>query len=96
VLSFTEALWVETKGTGVHVLALCPGPTSTPFFDTASPDQAFLTRGRQTPHQVVAWPCGPSSPGAAPPSSPATPTASARWATGSSPARSWPAWPEPA
>lgn len=54
VLSFTEAVWVETRGTGVHVLALCPGPTSTPFFDTASPDQAFLTRGRQSPHQVVA------------------------------------------
>jgi len=54
VLSFTEALWVETKKTGVHVLALCPGPTSTQFFDTASPEQAFLTRGRQSPEQVVA------------------------------------------
>jgi len=53
VLSFPEALWVETKDTGVHVLALCPGPTSTAFFDTASPDQAFLTRGRQSPQQVV-------------------------------------------
>lgn len=31
VLSFTEALAVELKGTGVKVLALCPGPTDTGF-----------------------------------------------------------------
>lgn len=31
VLSFTEALSVELKGTGVRVLALCPGPTKTGF-----------------------------------------------------------------
>ena len=36
VLSFTEALWAETRGTGVHVTALCPGATDTAFFDTAS------------------------------------------------------------
>jgi short-subunit dehydrogenase len=34
VLSFTEALWGETRGTGVKVLAVCPGPTATEFFDT--------------------------------------------------------------
>jgi short-subunit dehydrogenase len=33
VLSFTEALWGETKHTGVKVLAVCPGPTATEFFD---------------------------------------------------------------
>lgn len=37
VLSLTEALWAETRGTGVRVLALCPGPTSTRFFETAGP-----------------------------------------------------------
>ena len=31
VLSFTEALHEEVKGTGVRVSALCPGPTSTEF-----------------------------------------------------------------
>ena len=35
VLSFTEALHEEAKGTGVHVSALCPGPTSTEFGEVA-------------------------------------------------------------
>ncbi|ROH88760.1 SDR family oxidoreductase [Stagnimonas aquatica] len=38
VLSFSEALWVETRGRGVQVTALCPGPVDTPFFEaTGSP-----------------------------------------------------------
>lgn len=52
VLSFTEALWQETQGSGVRVLALCPGATETGFF-TAAAQQPFMTRGRQTPQQVV-------------------------------------------
>lgn len=32
ILSWTEALWAETQGSGVHVTALCPGPTETRFF----------------------------------------------------------------
>lgn len=32
VLSFTEALREETRGSGVRVLALCPGATETRFF----------------------------------------------------------------
>jgi len=35
VLSLTEALHQELKGTGVKVSALCPGPTETEFFDVA-------------------------------------------------------------
>jgi short-subunit dehydrogenase len=31
-LAFTEALWVETRGTGVRILALCPGPVATGYF----------------------------------------------------------------
>jgi short-subunit dehydrogenase len=36
VLSLTEALHQELKGSGVHVTALCPGPTATEFFDVAN------------------------------------------------------------
>lgn len=35
VLSFSEALWAETRGRGVSVLALCPGKTETAFFEVA-------------------------------------------------------------
>jgi uncharacterized protein len=38
VLSFTEALWAETRGTGVRVTTLCPGSTDTGFFDVAGED----------------------------------------------------------
>ena len=51
VLSFTEALWQETKSTGVRVFALCPGATETEFF--ARTGEEFLTSGRQTSAQVV-------------------------------------------
>jgi short-subunit dehydrogenase len=36
VNSFTEALRVELHGSGVHVLALCPGPVETEFGQVAS------------------------------------------------------------
>jgi hypothetical protein len=52
VLSFTEALWAETRGSGVRVTALCPGATDTAFFDTAS-EHASIGR-RMAPEQVVA------------------------------------------
>ncbi|MBO3742213.1 SDR family NAD(P)-dependent oxidoreductase [Actinoplanes flavus] len=35
VLSFTEALWSESRGTGLRVMALSPGATETEFFDVA-------------------------------------------------------------
>ncbi|WP_394255038.1 SDR family NAD(P)-dependent oxidoreductase [Pseudoclavibacter helvolus] len=38
VRSFTEALWAESAGTGLRVVALSPGPTSTEFFDVAGED----------------------------------------------------------
>ena len=51
VLAFSEALWQETKSTGVRVLALCPGATETEFF--ARTGEEFMTGGRQTSKQVV-------------------------------------------
>ena len=51
VLSFTEALWAETRGTGVRVTALCPGSTDTGFFDVAGED-AQVGR-RIAPERVV-------------------------------------------
>jgi short-subunit dehydrogenase len=52
VLSFTEALWAETRKTGVRVVALCPGPTETAFFDVTGKD--FMTSGRQSAEEVAA------------------------------------------
>lgn len=52
VLSFTEAVWQETRASGVRVLALCPGATETEFF--ARTGEQFMTSGRETPQQVVA------------------------------------------
>ncbi|GJF17772.1 short-chain dehydrogenase [Mycolicibacterium cyprinidarum] len=51
VLSYTEALWQECRGTRVKVLTLCPGATETEFF--ARTGEEFLTDGRQTSKQVV-------------------------------------------
>lgn len=47
VLSFTEALWAELKGTGIRVLTVCPGPTDTPFFENAG-DAEVMGRRRTT------------------------------------------------
>ena len=33
VVSFTESLRAELRGTGVRVVCVCPGPVNTPFFD---------------------------------------------------------------
>lgn len=33
VCQFSDSLWAECRGRGVHVMAVCPGPVDTPFFD---------------------------------------------------------------
>ncbi|WP_432541654.1 SDR family NAD(P)-dependent oxidoreductase [Kineococcus sp. SYSU DK002] len=53
VLSLTEALWAETRGTGVRVAALSPTVTDTGFFDVAGEATGAGMR-RRTVDQVVA------------------------------------------
>jgi short-subunit dehydrogenase len=52
VLSFSEALAREVAGTGVRVLALCPGPVASGFYDRigVNPPRTLLA----TPERVVA------------------------------------------
>jgi short-subunit dehydrogenase len=54
VLSFTEAVWAENLGTGVRVLALCPGPVETQFFDVLGSKQVAVTGKMDTPENTVA------------------------------------------
>ncbi|HEY0301342.1 MAG TPA: SDR family oxidoreductase [Rhizomicrobium sp.] len=42
VLSFSEALWKEAEGTGVHVSCLCPGPTVSQFRERAGTGKTKL------------------------------------------------------
>jgi len=54
VLNWSLSLWRELLGTKVHVLCVCPGPTSTQFFRAAGfsePPVSFVTG--QTSPQVV-------------------------------------------
>jgi len=67
VTALTEAIWQETRGTGLRVLALCPGPTETEFFEVAGSetfkvgpsvsvdvvlDEAFAALDRRDPGPV--------------------------------------------
>jgi short-subunit dehydrogenase len=49
VLSFSEALAEETRGTGVTVTALCPGPTASGFQAGAAMEQSKLVNGKKLP-----------------------------------------------
>jgi len=44
VLSFSEALWREAAGTGVHVSCLCPGPTTSNFRERAGTGATRLSK----------------------------------------------------
>lgn len=46
VLAFTQALWAETKGGSIRVVAVSPGPTRTPM-------NAARGRGSRLPEQVA-------------------------------------------
>lgn len=49
VLSFTEALAEEVRGSGVTVTALCPGPTASGFQSAAALEESRLVAGRTLP-----------------------------------------------
>ena len=53
VLTFSLALWSEFRGRGVKVLALCPGPVQTGFFDALGTDRAKIGAQELTPEAVV-------------------------------------------
>ncbi|MER5779585.1 SDR family oxidoreductase [Streptomyces sp. NPDC002039] len=52
VLSFTEALAYETRGSSLRVLAVSPGPTNTEFFDVVGSQDAIVGKVA-TSEQVV-------------------------------------------
>lgn len=55
VLSFTESLWTELRGTGLTAFAVCPGATRTDFTTGMGPEASVLTSGRmRAPEDVVA------------------------------------------
>ena len=54
VLSFSEALWEEARGTGVHVSCLCPGATTSAFHSRAGTDKVKLLRMGQMSAAKVA------------------------------------------
>src|SRR3954471_10701827 len=54
VLSLSEALHEEAKPRGVHVSALCPGPTATEFYQVAGTPDGKLAKMATDPKAVVA------------------------------------------
>ncbi|MFG6149767.1 SDR family NAD(P)-dependent oxidoreductase [Halobacillus sp. B23F22_1] len=53
VLSFTEALREELKGTGVTAATLCPGATDTNFFKNANAEDTKLVKRMMTTKEVA-------------------------------------------
>jgi short-subunit dehydrogenase len=53
VTSFSEAIAEENRPFGIEVIAVCPGSTETPFFETGNVGREFTSKGMETPEQVV-------------------------------------------
>lgn len=52
VLSFSEALWAEYHRRGIRVIALCPGPVATNFFQAVGSDEPAV--GAKVTPELVA------------------------------------------
>jgi short-subunit dehydrogenase len=52
VISFSQALWEENRGHGIHVMTLCPGVTETNFFAAGGMERPPM-RPVQTAEDVV-------------------------------------------
>jgi short-subunit dehydrogenase len=53
VLSLTEALWAESRGTGLRVMAFSPGFTQTEYFDAVGSTDAAGGSAYQSAEEVV-------------------------------------------
>jgi short-subunit dehydrogenase len=53
VLNFSLALWSEYRNRGVKILAVCPGPVQTPFFEVIGTRKAAINGRMETPERVV-------------------------------------------
>ncbi|NKY32440.1 SDR family oxidoreductase [Nocardia speluncae] len=53
VLNFSLALWSEYRDRGIKVLAVCPGPTETGFFEVVGTRDAAVTGSMGTAAEVV-------------------------------------------
>jgi len=53
VVSFSEAIAEENKPFGINVMALCPGPTKTNFFEASNIRNPVQLKGQQSVEEVV-------------------------------------------
>jgi len=56
LVGFSKSLCLELAGTGIHVVAVCPGATRTEFFERAERDipfASFIERNMVTPEAVA-------------------------------------------
>jgi short-subunit dehydrogenase len=53
ILSFSEALWAENLNTRVRVLALCPGPVDTEFFEAFGGEEPAAMSRKDTTENTV-------------------------------------------
>ena len=54
VVSFSQALWAETRQHGVRIVTVCPGPVAgTRFGEGANMDASFFTELRSRPREAV-------------------------------------------
>lgn len=52
VLSFSEALSSELKGSGITVTALCPGPTESEFMKVSGMSESKFIKGKKLPSSI--------------------------------------------